>query len=136
MLSSEPYIAIIDGEKSSGKKTLCLELTLVLLYNGKRAAIMLNGDSPLRQLLEKRRRKFPGLPQPVVLDSNKGIPAAENFDAVLIPDKAASEKYAEHASTYITAIRYTRNSARDFQQNKTYLNKVWELKKNSRTSRA
>lgn len=128
MPSSEPYIVIIDGEKSSGKKTLCFELALVLLYNNKKTAVMLKSDSPLRHLLTERKKNFPALPQPVVLDEDGEIPAGE-FDAVLIPDETVSEKYAENASTYITAIRYTRNSARDFQQNKTYLNKVWELKK-------
>lgn len=53
-----PYIVVINGEKDTGRKTVCLELALVLLYNRQKTAVLLNEDSSLRQTFNNRRQNF------------------------------------------------------------------------------
>ena len=124
-----PYIVVINGEKDTGRKTVCLELALVLLYNRQKTAVLLNEDSSLRQTFNNRRQKFPTLPQPDILERNSFPLAAAPYDAVIIPEISATDELADNAATFITLLRHSRSGIKKFQQNKAYLNEVWELKK-------
>ena len=129
MSEHTPHIIIINGEENAGRKTLCMELALVLLYNRQKTAILLNETSPLRQILNNRRQKLPALPQPEILERNAFPQNAAAYDAVIIPEISATDEIADNAATFVTLLRHSRGGIKKFQQNRTYLNNVWELKK-------
>ncbi len=129
MSENSPHIIIIDGEKGSGRKTLCFELALILLYNQQKTALLLKPDSNLKAIIETRRQKHPELLSPDILSREEFLEKAHFYDAVIIPESNWEDILAEQASTYITVLKHNKNTAKDFQNNLTYINNVWELKK-------
>lgn len=129
MPENRPHIIIIDGEDGSGRKTLCFELSLILLYNNQKTALLLKPDSKLKKIIETRCQKHPELPSPSILSREEFSQRAELFDAVLIPESNLSDNLAEDASTYITVLKHNKNTAKQFQNNLPYINNIWELKK-------
>lgn len=128
MQNTKAHIIIIDGAKSSGKKMFALELALVLLYNNQKTALLLSPDSPLKTTLDKRKEKYPYLPTPDILFREDFFPKADSYNAIIIPASADSDiKLA--AKTYITLLPDQKQILYKFQNNKAYINDIWELKK-------
>lgn len=121
------HVVIIDGPARSGKKTLGFELALALLYNNQKTALLLAGDSPLRQTLQKRRQLYPELLTPEILSRDTFYTAESSFDAVIIPDATAKDELAAAAATYITVI--ASQKAATLKKDTAYTNSLWELKK-------
>ncbi len=128
MAENKAHIIIIDGASGTGKKTLCFELALVLLYNQQKTALVLSDDSPLRQTLELRKARFPELPLPTVLSRKDFSEKAGNYNAVIIP-ASASDELAAGAETFITLLPKNKRASSRFKQDVMYINNLWELKK-------
>ena len=129
MPENKPHIIIIDGEDGSGRKTLCFELSLILLYNNQKTALLLKPDSKLKKMIEARRQKHPELPSPSILSREEFSQKSGEFNAILIPESNLNDNLAEDASTYITVLKHNKNTAKQFQNNLSYINSIWELKK-------
>lgn len=129
MSENRAHIIIIDGEEGSGRKTLCFELSLILLYNNQKTALILKPDSKLKKVIETRTQRHPELPTPCIISREEFAQHAEQFNAVIIPESTANDTFAEDASTYITVLKHNKNTAKQFQNNLSYINSVWELKK-------
>ncbi len=129
MSEKQPHIIIIDGAPGSGRKMLCFELTLTLLYNNQKTALLLSADSPLHRILDERRQAYPQLPLPQVITRSQFVGQNNNFDAVIIPEITAEDELAVNADTYITLIPKDRKNINRFQKDTAYINSMWELKK-------
>ena len=68
MQTSKAHIIIVDGTPSSGKKLFGLELAITLMYNKQKTAILLDKDSPLNQIISLRKKEYPDLPSPNIID--------------------------------------------------------------------
>jgi len=129
MFTPKAHIIIIDGPKGTGRKMLAFELALALLYNAQRTAIVLSDDSPLRQVLQKRRALLPQLLTPNIINRNDFYNEANKYNAVIIPETTVADELTLAASTYITIIPQSRQSVQKFSQKRNYINSLWELKK-------
>lgn len=129
MPATKAHIIIIDGENGTGRKTLCLELAVALLYSQLKTAIVLNTDSPLAQTIAKRRHLSAALPVPDILSRSDFATKADAYDAILIPEISANDALSTEAATYITLLKKNKTSIQNFQKNQTYLNTIWNLKK-------
>lgn len=125
----ESHIIIIDGAQGSGRKMLCLELALALLYNNQKTALLLAPDSLLRKTLSERKKIHPALPSPQILTRDDYMKQNNNFDAIIIPETSAADELAVNAGTYITIIPKDRKNINRFYNDTTYVNAMWELKK-------
>ncbi len=123
------HIIIIDGVAGSGRKTLCFELALTLLYNAQKTALLLQPNSPLRQTLMIRKKQYPNLPIPEILNQNEFQHNKDNFDAIIIPETNSTAEFAINSNTYITIIPKNKKQINLFQKNLSYINSIWELKK-------
>lgn len=129
MSENRPHIIIIDGEDGSGRKTLSFELSLILLYNNQKTALLLKSDSKLKKIIETRQQRHPELPTPSIISREEFTQKSEFFDAVLIPESNQDDTFAQDASTYITVLKHNKNTAKEFENNLPYINSIWELKK-------
>ena len=116
MPENKAHIIIIDGETGTGKKTFGLELSLVLLYNQQKTALVLSTDSPLRQTLNLRKTQFPELPSPAILTREEFLEKADNYDAVIIMTNAA-DNLAATAQTFITLLPKNKKASSRFTPN-------------------
>ena len=128
MFTPKAHIIVIDGEKNSGRKMLCFELALLLLYNAQRTAIVLTADSPLREALKKRRLAMPQLLTPTVITFEQFYSEANKYQAVIIPEISPEHELSVTASTFITILPKNKPALHRFQK-KQYINNLFELKK-------
>ena len=129
MFTPKAHIIIIDGPKGAGRKMFAFELALALLYNAQRTAIMLTPNSPLHQAIKKRSAMLPQLLSPTIITRENFYNEANKFNAVIIPEANMADELAPTASTYITLIPQSKQSAQKFAKKLNYINDVWELKK-------
>lgn len=129
MFTPKAHIIIIDGALGAGRKMFTFELALTLLYNAQRTAIVLSDDSPLRQAIQKRRVLLPQLLTPEIISRKDFYNEANKYNAVIIPEATMADELALTASTYITIIPQSKQSAQKFAKKLNYINSVWELKK-------
>jgi hypothetical protein len=129
MFTPKAHIIIIDGALGAGRKMFAFELALTLLYNAQRTALVLADDSPLRQAIQKRRVLLPQLLTPEIISRKDFYSEANKYNAVIIPEATMADELALTASTYITIIPQSKQSAQKFAKKLTYINSVWELKK-------
>ena len=127
MAENKAHIIIIDGASGTGKKTLCFELALVLLYNQQKTALVLSDDSPLRQTLELRKARFPELPLPTVLSrkdfsEKPAIITLSSFRHQPLMNLPPAQKLLSHCSPKIKSVL-------QIKQDVMYINNLWELKK-------
>ncbi len=128
MFIPKAHIIVIDGEKNSGRNMLCFELALILLYNAQRTAIVLAPDSPLREVLKKRRLTMSQLLTPTVITFDEFYNEANKYQAVIIPEISPEHELSVTASTYITILPKNKPALNRFQK-KQYINNLFELKK-------
>ncbi|MBR5599213.1 MAG: hypothetical protein IKW39_04150, partial [Alphaproteobacteria bacterium] len=121
------HIIIVDGSPSSGKKLFCLELAITLMHNNQNIAILLDSDSPLQQTIHLRKNSYPELPTPAVIEKKDFEASKSGYDAIIIPCISPTDELAQTANTFITILNS--KSVSTFKNNKTYINKMWELKK-------
>ena len=129
MFTPSAHIIIIDGPQGTGRKMFAFELALTLLYSAQRTAIVLADDSPLRQAIQKRRVLLPQLLTPAIINRKDFYKEANKYNAVIIPEATMADELALTASTYITMIPQSKQSAQKFAKKLNYINSVWELKK-------
>ena len=128
MFTPSAHIIIIDGEKNSGRNMLCFELALLLLYNAQRTAIALTPDSPLHEVIKKRRIIMPQLLTPDIINLSDFYASANKYQAVIIPETSFQSELSVLASTYITLLPKNKPSLNRFQK-KQYANHIFDLKK-------
>lgn len=129
MFTPKAHIIIIDGAPNSGRKTLTFELALTLLYNAQRTALVLSPDSPLRQIIKKRKAILPQLLTPDIINQEDFYNEANKYNAVIIPETSTENELSTTASTYITLLSKNTPYARGFIKKPDYINNLWELKK-------
>jgi hypothetical protein len=127
MSTNNAHIIIVDGFPSSGKKLFGLELAITLMYNDQKTAILLPSSSPLRTIIENRKKTHPFLPSPDIIERSNFNLETKNYDAILIPGIPPSDELASNVDTYITIL--TSKTIQKFEKDKNYINKMWELKK-------
>ena len=127
MQNKSAHIIIIDGSSQSGKKLFGLELAITLMYNNQKTAILLSNDSPLLQIINKRKEMHPFLPTPNIIERKNFSQESKNYDAIIIPCITALDELALNVDTYITLL--PSSSIRKFQKDIIYINNIWELKK-------
>ncbi|MBR1374318.1 hypothetical protein IJ556_07730 [bacterium] len=129
MFKPETHIIVIDGEPATGKNMLCFELSLILLYNAQRTAIVVDVDSPLRETIKKRIQAIPQLLTPTLLTRSEFYNEANKYQAILIPKINAQDELSIMASTYITLLPKGKVALQRFQKKREYFNALFELKK-------
>jgi hypothetical protein len=129
MFTPKAHIVVIDGPKNTGRKMLTFELALALLYNAQRTAIVLAKDSPLRQVIQKRHTLLPQLLSPIIIERENFYDEVNKYNAVIIPEINMDDELALTASTYITILPQSKQTAQKFASKKAYFNNIWELKK-------
>ncbi len=129
MTIKNTHIITIDGMPNSGRKTLCFELSLILLYNNMTTAILVNKDSPLHQIIELRKQNYPLLPTPELINSSIFFDCIDKYDAILIINDKEFSELITYSSTYISIIAKTKTSSQNFTKDINYINNIWELKK-------
>ena len=129
MQNIRSHIIIIDGSSKSGKKTLAWELSLALLYNSQKTAIVNTKDSTLTNAVLQRKKQTPYLPCPILINRKDFYDQANNFDAVIIPSVNSEDELSFYANTYITLIKKDTKTIQRFKNNLSYINNLWELKK-------
>jgi hypothetical protein len=126
MTQHNAHIIIVDGPSKSGKKLFGLELAITLMYNEQKTAILLTNDSPLTEIINKRKTTHPFLPTPNIIDRNTFDQELKNYDAIIIPGVTSSDNLAIFGDTYITLLS---SPIRNFKKDISYINNMWELKK-------
>lgn len=129
MSCSKAHIIIIDGDKGTGRKTLCFELAVALLYSQLKTAVVASSDAPLSETFIKRQRLSSTLPSPTILSREEFAAKADNYDAVIIPEISAADELSVNAATYITLLKKNKTTITNFKKNQSYLNTMWNLKK-------
>jgi len=129
MFTPKAHIIIIDGNAETGRNMLSFELAITLLYNAQRTALILTDDSPLKEVLRKRKTILPELLTPAIISRKNFYEEADKYNAIIIPHCCATDELAVMASTYITLLPKEKHSINEFKKNKAYLNSVFELKK-------
>lgn len=129
MSENQTHIIIIDGAPCSGRKMLCFELALVLLYNNQKTALLLDTDSPIHNTLAERQKMYPLLLLPQIITREQLAEQANKFDAVIVPEVNSNDDIAINAGTYITIIPKDKKNINRFQNDAAYINSIWELKK-------
>ena len=104
MQNKSAHIIIIDGSSQSGKKLFGLELAITLMYNNQKTAILLSNDSPLLQIINKRKEMHPFLPTPNIIERKNFSQESKNYDAIIIPCITALDELALNVDTYITLL--------------------------------
>ncbi len=127
MQTSKAHIIIVDGTPSSGKKLFGLELAITLMYNNQKTAILLDKDSPLNQIISLRKKEYPDLPSPNIIDRKDFNQEINNYNAIIIPGITPLDELAKTSNTFITLL--TPSNIQKLQKDKSYFYKMWELKK-------
>ena len=127
MQQHNAHIIIVDGAASSGKKLFGLELAITLMYNEQKTAILLPSNSPLRSIIQTRQITHPFLPTPNIIERSNFNTEIKNYDAIIIPGISPTDELATNTDTYLTLL--TPQSISKFEKDKSYINKMWELKK-------
>ena len=101
MSTNNAHIIIVDGFPSSGKKLFGLELAITLMYNDQKTAILLPSSSPLRTIIENRKKTHPFLPSPDIIERSNFNLETKNYDAILIPGIPPSDELASNVESKI-----------------------------------